>query len=160
MIDVYGDISTSGKIVSTRSDVGFYHTHPTTGAEVRFGVGASGYNRGIYDNVKGAWMIYADQNNYTYINNAVTTSGIYTRFAGHVVVMRMYGSRPGTVPSGYRPSSDVSIPVYWTNGTSAYHGYIIVRTSGSVEYYYVTDSHSASAPASSYNAYGCGVWTV
>ena len=74
--------------------------------------------------------------------------------------MKVYGSRPGACPSGYRPYSNISLPVMWTNGSSAYHGWIQVMTDGSVLYKYVKDDHSVAEPTSAFQPYGTAVWPI
>ena len=64
----------TGNYISSRgSDVPFRHTHPTSGKEVKFGVGSGGTNRGIYDSSLNKWIIYTNGTN-TYIGNS---SGSY-----------------------------------------------------------------------------------
>lgn len=48
----------------------FVHLYTDTGSEVRFGVGSSGYNRGIYDVNTDRWQIYSTQNNETVVTGS------------------------------------------------------------------------------------------
>lgn len=57
------------------SESAFKHVHPTTGYEVRMGVGTGGYNRGLYDGTLDQWMIYADKDGNTRILNVPIVGG-------------------------------------------------------------------------------------
>lgn len=56
------------RVESIFTDVALVHEHPTTGYKVGYGVGEGGYNRGIYDYILNAWLIYADQNGDVRVN--------------------------------------------------------------------------------------------
>ena len=73
----YADFNFKAKLrqraESIFTDVALVHEHPTTGYKVGYGVGEGGYNRGIYDYVLNAWLIYADQNGDVCVNaNGIT----------------------------------------------------------------------------------------
>lgn len=53
-----------------KTDVFLVTRNAVTGAGVRFGVGAGGHNRGVYDHVKKDWVIYRNADNKTVINGA------------------------------------------------------------------------------------------
>lgn len=68
----YADFNFKAKLrqraESIYTDVALVHEHPTTGCKVGYGVGEGGYNRGIYDYVLNAWLVYADQNGDVRVN--------------------------------------------------------------------------------------------
>lgn len=68
----YADFNFKAKLrqraESIYTDMALVHEHPTTGCKVGYGVGEGGYNRGIYDYVLNAWLIYANQNGDVLVN--------------------------------------------------------------------------------------------
>ena len=57
-VSISGKLNVSDMVVVKHSDLGFRHTHTTTGNSVKFGVGAGGVNRGVFDSTNEQWMIY------------------------------------------------------------------------------------------------------
>ena len=74
--------------------------------------------------------------------------------------MKMFGERPSTCPSGYRPSGNISVPVTWTNGSTGYYGWVQVMTDGSIILRYIKDDHTIAEPTSAFKPYGGASWTV
>lgn len=60
-------------ITSSSEQSAFTHIHSVSGYKLNFGVGAGGYNRGIYDSTPGVnkWMMYADGDDFVHFNNPV-----------------------------------------------------------------------------------------
>lgn len=56
-ISAFGSIASQSSFSSQRADIGFTHTHGTSGTQISFGVGAGGTNRGIYDGAQSGWMM-------------------------------------------------------------------------------------------------------
>ena len=70
-IDGEGDIVkvvNTGWAAADGSDTFFIARNEVTGKELRIGVGAGGYNRGIYDAGGSRWLVYADKNNVSNAN--------------------------------------------------------------------------------------------
>lgn len=70
-----------GDFHSNSSKEGFVHTHATSGAQISFGVGESGTNRGIYDGVLnsgGYWLLNTDNGGNFAIRtkNGITLNGV------------------------------------------------------------------------------------
>jgi microcystin-dependent protein len=65
-------------------------TNPTTGSSLSFGVGPSGYNRGIYDNGLDKWMLYYDRNNVLRGDGKIlvcSVNGNHADSAGNVITI-------------------------------------------------------------------------
>ena len=82
------NVEMNAKIENSRNTLPYHHIHPTSKADIAFGVGSGGINRGIYDYKSGAnkWVLYyndentyiADSvNSYAYAKNNVLWSGEY-----------------------------------------------------------------------------------
>lgn len=64
---------------TNQTDIYYVAKNDVTGASVVFGVGTGGQNRGIWDEVRGNWIIHRTENNETVINGpnfSVSASGI------------------------------------------------------------------------------------
>ena len=85
-------------IESTHSDIGYIHTHPSTGYGVGCGVGSGGYNRGIWDKVNSAWIAYLDQNNYFTAKSASTQLKLSTN--GNLTLGRVDGNAGAYIALG------------------------------------------------------------
>jgi hypothetical protein len=53
------NVSVSGadRFISNKSETGFRHIHGSSGNSISFGVGATGVNRGIYDDTQAKWLL-------------------------------------------------------------------------------------------------------
>lgn len=92
IIDIMGNITSSGSLSMTdtiyvntsnangiqviSNDTALTATSKTYGTKISFGVGGSGYNRGIWDFRMNRWMFYGDSSDNVYINSLNTQVGI------------------------------------------------------------------------------------
>lgn len=116
--------------LSTRSDIGFSHTHGTSGSRIAFGVGASGSNRGIYDGDLDAWMIYRkDKTTTVYFGGGlrpVTTAKYSLGDADHIwsnlytEAMRLYRNTSYYYQFGGTPTANRTITFQNASGTVAF----------------------------------------
>lgn len=86
------DFNFNVPVTVNRTDVGYYHVHPTTGNQIGFGIGGSGVNRGIWDSTLNKWTFYTNgtntfigdaENTYTIGKNKVLWTGAWFMTAGH-----------------------------------------------------------------------------
>lgn len=116
--------------LSTRSDIGFSHTHGTSGSRIAFGVGASGSNRGIYDGDLDAWMIYRkDKTTTVYFGGGlrpVSTAKYSLGDADHIwsnlytEAMRLYRNTSYYFQFGGTPTTNRTITFQNASGTVAF----------------------------------------
>lgn len=116
--------------LSTRSDIGFSHTHGKSGSRVAFGVGASGSNRGIYDGDLDAWMIYRkDKTTTVYFGGGLrpaTTDSYALGDPTHIwynlytEAMRLYRNTSYYFQFGGTPTANRTITFQNASGTVAF----------------------------------------
>lgn len=70
----YGNVKTD--ISADYSDLAYHHRHSVSGKTISFGVGASGSNRGVYDDTQDKWAIYLDSANTMHLyDSTLSTAG-------------------------------------------------------------------------------------
>ncbi len=89
----------TGKIESSATSQGYYQTNGTTGTTVSFGVGSGGYNRGVYDDANGRWMVYSTSSGNTYLT-------------GEVVYITAYGVNSSGIKL-YYSAGDTAACTFW-----------------------------------------------
>lgn len=112
-------------VESIHTDMAFRQDNPNTGSAIAFGIGASGYNRGIYDYIQDKWLLYANQNNGATINadNAVLT--IYGDENAYTKIYRNDGLAGGGIRIGkydgliYEDANDTYAKITFRYQTSA-----------------------------------------
>ncbi len=90
------------------------------------------------------------------------TSGIF-RKRGKIVMVNFYGTSATslpTVPSGYRPPSDISIPITVMYNGNPYMGYAQIRSGGSIQCTYYNYGAGHGTPASGSTIYGEATWII
>lgn len=50
-------VSGADRFISNKSETGFRHIHGSSGNSISFGIGATGVNRGIYDDTQDKWLL-------------------------------------------------------------------------------------------------------
>lgn len=65
---------TSKISLNSDDEQSFVATHTTSNYSIALGVGSGGYNRGIYDNTKNAWLVYKDSSNKLHLGTSTTGS--------------------------------------------------------------------------------------
>lgn len=78
-MDIAYSVNARNPIESVYSDeIGFIQTNSKSNNSIAFGIGSSGYNRGIYDRSQKKWLIYANSSNDVGINTSgnVTVNGM------------------------------------------------------------------------------------
>lgn len=72
------------------NEQGFVVKHTTTGYNIALGVGSGGYNRGVYDNTGGTWLVYKDSNNHARLGQETRGSSSVPIYLNQRTTITMY----------------------------------------------------------------------
>lgn len=79
-----GTMTGTLSISMASGEAGMHVTRTDTNKRVEFMVGSGGQNRGVYDSLKGNWLVYSDSNNAHYLTGRSDTASALTTSAGSV----------------------------------------------------------------------------
>lgn len=100
-------------------NVGFRAVRESTGSAVWLGVGSAGYNRGVYDDVRGGWLVHANSENEVWAKGNVpighSVSAACTMASGFSV----YGTAAGNTPTARKYGKVVTVSGAVTNSAAA-----------------------------------------
>ncbi len=94
--------------------------------------------------------------------STITKSGYFAK-VGNLVMANVYGATTSalpTVPSGYRPSYNLSFPATIILNGNAYMGYVTINTSGVITPYYYDYGTAPKSPVTGCTVYFLATWII